>query len=386
MRSESRSTLTQLQVEAAAASSCAVVLPEGDRKDDGPQCIAPTARSCNPAGSDRKIVEEDLQQNLAKISPLGTAPAVSPHKNIGLRPECFTSTTQEIICIVILTFAAGSSSISQGIIQVTTKEVGEALHMNAGAVTWINAAQVLTTSAFILFAGSLADILGRKRLLLGSLVLFAIFTAIAGAATNAIWFNTMRGVQGLMIAAALPSSAGIIGFSYNGQSVRKNRAFACFSAGNPLGFSLGTISAGIATKILSWRAGLYFWAIVFGIFSIVAYFVVPQDGPRDKSRRLDPLGALLIVAGLAGIIASLTLGSEAPHGWKTPYILVLLVLGVLLCAAFLYWQTSRLNKQPLMPLSIFKSRTYSLLILSISTGECSRFVSDNHYVGFRSVL
>ncbi|RYF58607.1 MAG: MFS transporter [Cytophagaceae bacterium] len=111
---------------------------------------------------------------------------------------------------------------------------------------------------------------------------------------------------------------------YDKPSRRKNRAFGCFSAGNPLGFVFGTILSGLFTQIFNWRAGFFLIAITYLVTSIVAFVTVPTDTmpkqtvDRETLRKLDLPGTGMTIAGIGMFCAALSLAGDAPNGWKTP--------------------------------------------------------------------
>lgn len=108
----------------------------------------------------------------------------------------------------------------------------------------------------------------------------AFFTIVAlatGFSPSALFLDTFNGLLGLASAAAVPPAAGTLGAAYGKPSKRKNYAFACFSAGNPLGFVFGSIASGIATRLFDWRASLWLLAIIYAAFTILALFTVPKD-------------------------------------------------------------------------------------------------------------
>jgi MFS family permease len=113
-------------------------------------------------------------------------------------------------------------------------------------------------------------------------------------------------MQGLAAAGAIPSSLGILGANY-GPGRRKNKVFAAFSAGNPVGAAFGLVFGGVLTSYVSWRWMM--WA--FGIFqvfvAIASLFAIPKDikrvGPRET---IDWLGALLVTSGLVLFCFGLT--------------------------------------------------------------------------------
>jgi MFS family permease len=170
----------------------------------------------------------------------------------------------------------------------------------------------LSSGAFLLFFAKVADAFGRRSLLSFAMAAFAISSLIAGFASNAMYLDVFCGLLGLWSAAAVPPAVGILGAAYSVPSKRKNKAFACFSAGNPVGFVMGSIFSGVAAHLFSWRASLWLLAMIYICFSIAAIWTVPKTQASiekmswDVLRRFDVFGILLSIAGIALFCASLT--------------------------------------------------------------------------------
>ncbi|KAJ5476153.1 hypothetical protein N7475_001882 [Penicillium sp. IBT 31633x] len=286
--------------------------------------------------------------------------------SVAQRPECFSSTFQEVMFVLTATMAIGQQSFFQGCIVGVTASIGTDLHMNSAEITWINAGASLTSGAFLLTFGKLADMFGRKMLFIIGMAGYTFALLIAGFATNAIYMDVFSGIIGLFAAAVVPPAVGALGASYEKPSKRKNLAFACFSAGNPLGFVGGMIISGIAANFYSWRASFWALSVVYFIFTILTVWTVPADGfartpiSVQAFKKFDLLGTALVVVGFAFFSSSLSLAGDAPHGWKTGYVLGLFIVGFFLLVAFLYWQS--IAKYPLMPLWVWRDRNFSLLM------------------------
>ena len=194
--------------------------------------------------------------------------------------------------------------------------------------------------------------------------LFAVFALAAGFAKTPISLDVLTGVMGLMSASAVPPASGILGAAYEKPSKRKNAAFACFSAGNPLGYVFGTIFGGIAANLFNWRASFWLIALIFLGFTILGFFTIPKDW-ADKEplnwetfKKFDIVGTLLTVTGIGMFSAAISLGDTASQGWTTGYVLALLIVGVFIMVAFVFWEMW--FKYPLVPMSIWKDRNFSL--------------------------
>jgi len=170
----------------------------------------------------------------------------------------------------------------------------------------------LSSGAFLLFFAKVADTFGRRSLLIIAMGAFSISSLIAGFATNAMYLDVFCGILGLWGAAAVPPAVGILGAAYSVPSKRKNRAFACFSAGNPVGFVLGSIFSGIADKLFGWRASFWLLAIIYIFFFLAAIWTVPKTQAQTEKlsfaalKKFDVFGVLLSMAGIALFCSSLT--------------------------------------------------------------------------------
>ena len=141
---------------------------------------------------------------------------------------------------------------------------------------------------------------------------FAVSNLIAGFSTNAMYMDVFGGLLGLWAAAAVPPAIGILGAAYEQPSQRKNRAFACFSAGNPVGFVMGSIFSGVAAHLFNWRASFYLLAIIYTVFFFGAIWTVPRAQAVTEKlniktlKRFDLFGIILSMAGIALFCSALT--------------------------------------------------------------------------------
>lgn len=247
---------------------------------------------------------------------------------------------------------------------------------------WLITTNRLSSGAFLLTFGKLADMFGRKKLFVAGMAGFTIAMLISGFANNAIYMDVFSGISGLFSAAVVPPAVGTLGVIYEKPSKRKNRAFACFSAGNPLGFVMGTIISGIASDAYNWRASFWAVTVIYAVFTLLTIWTTPNDtGDRtrltwESFKKFDLLGTFLIVTGIALFSSALTwaylgthcfgietdtsilrLAGDAPDGWRTGYVIALLIIGIVLIACFLYWQA--VYTYPLMPLYVWRDRNFS---------------------------
>ncbi|KAJ2896987.1 hypothetical protein MKZ38_005050 [Zalerion maritima] len=317
---------------------------------------------------------------------------------LGMRPDVFKSTLQEVMFVFMAIMATATSSFFTGSTVVVTESIGNDLSMTQGQISWISAAATLTAGSFQLGFGQLADLLGRKPMFLIGLGCFGVFSLLTGFAQNPFWMDAMCGVLGLFSAMVVPPAIGILGAAYSVPSRRKNVAFAAFSAGNPLGFVFGSIVCGIATKVVNWRGALVLLCIIWVLLTLLGAWAIPADQSTSEPlpnrlkkvvKTFDSLGTVLTIVGTGLFTTGLTLGPT--DGWASPHIIVFLILGVALLVCFGYWQTIYSN--PLMPPYIWKDTTFTLLNLIVLFGmmaftSCSFWLSYfmQAYVGLQPLM
>ncbi|GAM91427.1 hypothetical protein ANO11243_094770 [Dothideomycetidae sp. 11243] len=290
----------------------------------------------------------------------------------GKRPACFRHAAHECLFVAVATMAVGMSSFLSGTTVVIPVFVARDLHMSQAELTWLVASSQLASGSFLLFFGRMADLLGQKSIIIASFFLFSVLSLGAGFARSPLALDLINALLGIVTAAAVPPTQAILSTAYGRPSRRKNAAFACFSAGFPVGFALGMVFNGIATQLFGWRAAFWLLAIIYLVLTIAAVFCVPKDTTPKRAlnyetlQRFDPLGVLLTIAGIAMFSAALSLGPTAPHGWTTDYVLVLLILGFALIAVFVVWE--HYYPHPLVPMYIWRDRNFSLLMSALSLG------------------
>ncbi|CAM1511470.1 Fc.00g089830.m01.CDS01 [Cosmosporella sp. VM-42] len=300
----------------------------------------------------------------------------------GERPACFKNTFQEVSFVFMATIAMATNTFLTGSTVIVTASIGRDLGMSQSQISWISAATTLTAGAFQLALGQIADLLGRKVVFLFGMGCFSAGCLIVAFAQNPFWMDILCGILGLASAMVVPPAIGILGAAYSVPSKRKNWAFACFSAGNPLGFALGSIVCGIAARIFDWRAGFILLAIIWAILGVASFWIVPSveafEPAPFKTRlklaleRFDSLGTALTVLGVGMLTAALTLGPG--DGWKSAHVIAMLIVGFLLLVAFVFWESYW--PHPLMPLHIWRDKNFTLLVFTAIFGMMSFFSSN----------
>ncbi|EJU05211.1 hypothetical protein DACRYDRAFT_86362 [Dacryopinax primogenitus] len=249
-----------------------------------------------------------------------------------------------------------SSSIQALVIAIPS--IQQSLSINSASPQWLVTAYALTSGCFLLLFGRLADIFGRKRIFLAGTIWWIAFTIACGFAKSGVGIIILRALSGMGGAAVVPSAVGILAHTFP-LSQARTVAFATFQAGAPTGGALGSIIGGLTTQYapIGWRAIFFVSAGIGGVVFVLVWLAFPNHRGHYEDKRVDWLGAALITSSLILLMFCLGQGEIAPQGWRTPYIIALLILAALLFAAFVGWEhyvETRLTLPPLIRLNIFK--------------------------------
>jgi EmrB/QacA subfamily drug resistance transporter len=221
-------------------------------------------------------------------------------------------------------------------------------------VQWVVQAEALFLAALMLAGGSLGDRLGRKRVFLAGVALFAAASAAAGLAPGVGPLIVAQAVKGVGGALLVPGSLAMI--SANFSQAQRGRAIGTWSGATAVTMALGPVLGGWLVESLSWRA-VFFLSIPLAAAALaITRRGVPES--RDDEAGQGPLdwgGTLLTVLGVGGLVYGLTESSRL--GLGHPYVLGALGLGVLSLLAFV-WLESRLAA-PMLPPRLFHDPTFS---------------------------
>ncbi|MFC9621581.1 MDR family MFS transporter [Streptomyces sp. NPDC056930] len=225
-----------------------------------------------------------------------------------------------------------------------------ALRPPADDLDSIPIASGLAFGILLLLGGHLADLLGRKRMLITGFAGYAVACAIGGSASS---FGVLIGACALQGAsAALLSSAvlALVSTSFTDPKER-GRAFGIYTAIAGGGTAIGLYANAWLINGLSWRWSLYA-GVPLAVMALIGAAVLVHDTPVRTPARLDVPGLLLGSAGLVALV--LGFNRAKSHGWTDPLVVILLVGGLALLLLFAWWQTR--TASPLLPPYVFQDR------------------------------
>lgn len=229
------------------------------------------------------------------------------------------------------------------------------LKATATDVQWVVEAYSLFLAALILVGGSLGDHFGRRRIFAIGISLFTVASVACGIAPGASFLIFMRAIQGIGGALLIPGSLAIISASFD--SKQRGRAIGTWSGFTAITSAVGPVLGGALVQYASWRWVFFINVPVAIIVLIVLLWRVPESRNEALSdhSKLDWWGALLATLGLGGIVFGLIESNDLGLG----NTLVLISLGIGAAALIAFVLVEARSAAPMLPLSLFRSRTFS---------------------------
>jgi EmrB/QacA subfamily drug resistance transporter len=263
-----------------------------------------------------------------------------------------TAERRKWLALALLASAQFVVVLDASIVNVALPSIGRALDFSQENLAWVVNAYTLTFGGFLLLGGRAADLLGRRRMFMAGLVLFALASLAGGFADSEGQLIAARAVQGLGAAILSPAALSIVTTTFTEGSER-NRALGVWGAVAGSGGAAGVLLGGILTDGLGWEWVL--WVNVpIGIgAALLSPMLIAESRAESATRRFDVLGALSVTAGLSILVYALVDANDA--GWGSTQTVGLLALAVVLLAAFVAVELR--SAQPLVPFRIFRSRT-----------------------------
>jgi EmrB/QacA subfamily drug resistance transporter len=242
------------------------------------------------------------------------------------------------------------------VVNVALPSIKKDLGFSQSGLAWVVNGYTLMAGGLLLLGGRLSDILGRRRLFLAGVALFAVASLACGAAANPQMLVISRFVQGAGEAMAAPAALGLVALLFPDPRERM-KALGIWGGIAGLGGTSGTVISGALTGLASWR-WVFFVNLPVAAFAllVVPRLVSESRMERDVAqgrRRVDVFGPLTATAGLIAIVQGLL--QAVGNDWGSATVLVPLLGGVALLGAFVAIEMR--TEQPLIPLRFFTNRT-----------------------------
>jgi MFS family permease len=270
---------------------------------------------------------------------------------VGVNEEA-SWTTRMWAAVAILCGAMFLDAMDVSTINVALPTIGSHLHMSASSLQWVVSGYVLGYGGFLLLGGRASDLLGRRRVFVAALAVFAAASALGGAVNDGTLLVLARMGKGVAAAFTVPAGLSILTTTFP-EGPSRNKALGLYGTSGAAGFSLGLVIGGLLTQ-LGWRYVFLLPTPVALTLLLGALRVLePAEAPSRARRRYDLLGAITVTATMLALVYSIV---EAPtRGWSDIRTIGGLVLSAVLLVVFVV--VERRAAQPLVRLGILRTPT-----------------------------
>ncbi|HET6449093.1 MAG TPA: MFS transporter [Conexibacter sp.] len=277
---------------------------------------------------------------VARIASAGTALLRLDERN---RREW---TLAAMCCALFMAMLDGS------VVSVALPAIRADFGSSLAGLEWINHAYTIPFAVLLVTAGRLADVLGRRRVMLVGVLAFAASSMAIGLAPGPAWMIAGRFVQGAAAAAMLPASMAIIAHAFPVHE--RGRAMGVAAGCSAIALAAGPVVAGVLIESASWRAIFFLNLPVAATTVVLTLLTVHESRDATVEPRVDWLGVAALSLGLSAFVLALVEGGV--WGWGSPATLALLALAPLALAAFVH--VERTVRAPTLEFAYFRSHTF----------------------------
>ena len=238
------------------------------------------------------------------------------------------------------------------IVNVALPDIQQDLHSSFADLQWVVDAYALTLAAFLLTAGSLADMYGRRRLYLVGLAVFTCASVLCGFAASTLMLQLSRGLQGLGGAIMFAVSLALLADAFRGKD--RGVAFGAWGAVTGLAVAIGPLLGGLLTTGLSWR-WIFFVNAPIGVAAVAISVLKVTESRSPRASRPDWLGFALFTVALSSLVYALIESSQ--KSFTSSLVLGCLAAAVVLLVAFVI--AERRSQHPMFDLRLFALPTFS---------------------------
>ncbi|MGH3008717.1 MAG: MFS transporter [Gaiellaceae bacterium] len=256
------------------------------------------------------------------------------------------------------------------VVNVALPNIQRELHTSFTDLQWVVDAYALTLAATMLNAGSLGDMLGRKRVFLTAIALFTIASALCGAANSPLFLILARGAQGIGGAGMFAVSLAIISQEFHGRE--RGTAFGIWGATVGLAVAIGPLVGGALTTYAGWR-WIFFVNVPIGVAVVAGGLRALRETRNEEHGGFDLPGLVTLSAGLFALVIGLFRGAD--WRWSSGRIIGVFAAAAVLLVAFGAIESRQ--EAPMFDFSLFRVPTFTgaqITAFAISAGMFAQFL------------
>jgi EmrB/QacA subfamily drug resistance transporter len=262
--------------------------------------------------------------------------------------------TLAVLCMSLIVIGVDNT-----ILNVALPSIVRDLHAQGSQLQWIIDAYTIVFAGLLLTAGSLGDRLGRKGALTTGLVLFAVFSALASRATTPGMLIAARGLMGIGGAFIFPTTLSILTNTFHGRE--RARAIGIWAGVSGLGIVIGPLGGGLLLEHFAWGSVFLVNIPICMAAVVLGHYFVPTSRDPDEGR-LDPIGAVLSIVALGGLLYGIIEGPDV--GWSSLTVFAGIAVGVGFLALFLFWEAH--TTYPMLDVRFFRNPRFSAASATIT--------------------
>ena len=238
------------------------------------------------------------------------------------------------------------------VVNVALPDIQSSLHSSFSDLQWVVNAYSLTLAAFLLTAGTLADLVGRRRVFVAGLVLFTASSAVCGLSGTPLVLNLARAVQGTGGAMMFATSLALIANAFHGRE--RGTAFGIYGAVVGAAVAVGPVVGGLITSGIGWE-WIFFVNVPIGIGGVALTLNKVQESRDPDARGVDWLGLITFSSSLFLLVFALVQGNE--KGWGSTRIVSFLVASAVLFSLFILAEARQ--QRGMLDLSLFRRPAFA---------------------------
>jgi EmrB/QacA subfamily drug resistance transporter len=262
------------------------------------------------------------------------------------------------------------------VVNVALPDIQRSLHSSFDDLQWVVNAYALTLAAFLLTAGALADLVGRRRVFVLGLAIFTASSAACGLAGSPLALNLARAVQGLGGAMMFATSLALIAHAFHGRE--RGTAFGVFGGTIGAAVAVGPVVGGLITSAAGWE-WIFFINVPIGVAAVALTLRQVSESSDPAARGVDWLGLVTFCGSLFLLVYALTQGNN--KGWGSTEILACLSTAAVLLAAFIL--VERAQSRPMLDLTLFRRPAFagaSIVAFAVSSSMFAMFLYLTLYI------
>jgi EmrB/QacA subfamily drug resistance transporter len=269
-------------------------------------------------------------------------------------------------------------SLDMSVVNVALPDMGQDLGFTSEGLPWVINAYALAFGGLLMLGGRLADVVGRRRTLIGGFVLFGAASLVGGVVSSPGALIAARAFQGAGAAALAPVALTLITVNYPAGAAR-SRALGLWGMAGAAGGAVGMLAGGLLTSWAGWRSVMLINVPVVLLALVAARRAVAADRREGPAVRLDVAGALLVTGGTSALVLALV--RTETYGWTSRTTLLTLLAAVALLAVFAVVELR--VRGPLLRLGLLTHRPVlaaNLFSLLMSSGQFAAFYFTSLYM------